>query len=177
MGVLLLERAFLPQTTADRAPAKAALSTGADARRALGRAIHPEDEFGKARQLLSDGLAGRLVDDLTCGFVNLGVDECHDDLRLVEHGRVEEHQHLPQMILRAGAPERTRRRRLNGHRLIEERLLGDPRYPVDGILEHPRDRVVVLRGHEDDAVGSANSIAERQHRRRKAVFLLEVKIV
>src|SRR5215813_5590858 len=53
-------------------------------------------------------------------------------------------------------------------RLAAEGLVGGPRRPVDGVPEHPRHRVVVLRRDDQQGIGGMDPLAKAQHRLRKA---------
>src|ERR1700733_11019397 len=121
------------------------------------------DEFCESLELLLDEADGLLVLDLA----GLVVDACRhiadEDFRLVHGHRVEKDHAAAQVVLHAAAAENAGPGGLHRHRLTGERLVGHPRYPVDGILQAARDRVIVFRRDEDDAVGGAHRLGELLH--------------
>jgi hypothetical protein len=83
-----------------------------------------------------------------------------EHFRRSEDGCVEERQRHPQVVLHASASERTASRGLDRNRLVPERLIFQPRHPVQRILEPARNRPVVFRAHDNHAVRVADRIGE-----------------
>ena len=70
-----------------------------------------------------------------------------------------------------------RARPIAAHRLAGERLVLQPRHPVDRVLETAGDGEIIFRRAEDHAIRGADGIGEGVHRRRKAGRVLDVGIV
>src|SRR5438034_7338160 len=102
------------------------------------------DEALEGGELLLDDVLGRLILELEL-VVELGVRAADENLRPQEHQRLKEHERLPHIVLHARAAERTAGRALDGDRLVLERLVLEPRQPVDGVLQAPRNAVIVFR--------------------------------
>ena len=85
-------------------------------------------------------------------------------------------EHLAQMLLRERGADRARRGAGDGGELAGPGVLAPrPRAPVDGVLEHGRDRAVVLGRHEQHAVGGRDLGLEADDARRQ--LALDVLIV
>ena len=90
----------------------------------------------------------------------------------MKHHRLDRGEALAQVILHARAAEQAAGAGLDRHRLAFERVVLHARGPVDGVLEAARNGPVVFRGHDDDAIGLADGIGPRRHRRGKAAALV-----
>lgn len=67
------------------------------------------------------------------------------------------------MILREDSTEAARRSADHGDWTVAEHARGvrvGPREPIDGVLEHARDSVVVFGGHQQQAIGRDNTVLE-----------------
>ena len=62
-------------------------------------------------------------------------------------------------------------------RLAGERLVWQPRHPVDGILQSAGDRIVIFRADEDHAIGGTHRIGELLHRGREAGRILHIGVI
>ena len=111
---------------------------------------------------------------LVVEFVLRSTDE---DFRRIEYDGVEKNEHRPHVILHARAAERPLRRRLNGNRLVLERLVLQPGRPVDRILERAGDGVIVFRRDDDDSVGRADQVGESRHRLGKFPVGMRIGVV
>src|SRR5208337_1851547 len=98
------------------------------------------DESGEGLELIGDEAAGRRVRQFACFRVDLRVDLGNNDLRAIKSARIEVDEHVAQVKLGAQAAEGAGRRALDRDRLAGERLIRQPGNPVDGVLEHARDR-------------------------------------
>src|SRR5580658_4383976 len=125
----------------------------------LGLGAVRSDELGESRKLLLDESDGWLVGDLAGLIIDALGAVADEDLRLVQGHRVEEHHRAAQIVLHAGTADRARRGRLQRDRLSDERLVLQPRDPVDRILESSRNAEIVFRGIDDHAVGDADGIS------------------
>jgi hypothetical protein len=67
--------------------------------------------------------------------------------------------------------ERATGSRLDRHRVLLERLIREPRHPVDGVLERTRNAVVVLRRDDDNGIRRPDRIRQRSHVGRKSLCL------
>src|SRR5690348_7232910 len=94
-----------------------------------------------------DELARRLIGELALG-VELVLSLWDHHLGPVHHQSVQEHEALPQMMLRPPGAENTGARTHQPDRLTVEWLLRRARGPVDRVLQHAGNRVVVLWCHE-----------------------------
>src|SRR5262245_9384184 len=88
---------------------------------------YPHDECRERSELLLDQAARGLVLYLAGRVVQLGRAIADEDFRLVEREGVEKHHRLAQVVLHACAPERTRRGRLQRHRLAGKGLVAAAR--------------------------------------------------
>lgn len=76
-------------------------------------------------------------------------------------------EHQLQVRLGPGAAHRAVGLGDKGYRLVlQRRLERRARGPVDGVLQHRRDAVVVLRAADDQSVGGADLLQEVQHHLR-----------
>src|SRR5262245_2923163 len=135
------------------------------------------DERRERLELLLEQAARGLVLELAGLLVEARGAAADEDFRLVQRERVEEAQHLAQVVLNARPADRAGRRRLDGDRLADERLLFQTRHPVERILQSARQREIVFRRVEDDAVGGADGVGQRIHGGREAGRVLDVGIV
>lgn len=94
---------------------------------------------------------GHLVGELAVGELVLRLGD--HDLGLVDRTAIEEHQGLAKLVLGARRAEDAHRGAEQGDRLGGEGLRAHAGQPVDGVLQHAGDAVVVFRADEDDAVG------------------------
>ena len=84
-------------------------------------------------------------------------------------------EHLAQMRLRQCGAERAGRGAGDGNRLAGPVVLAPrPRAPIDGVLEHRRDRTVVFRGDDQDAVGLRELVLEAHHLGREVALVVLV---
>src|SRR5262245_27249738 len=103
------------------------------------------DERRERLELLLEQAARGLVLELAGLLVEARGAAADEDVRLVQRERVEEAQHLAQVVLNARPADRAGRRRLDGDRLADERLLFQTRHPVERILQSARQREIVFR--------------------------------
>src|SRR6185437_9776360 len=99
--------------------------------------LHPQHPSLERSQVRCNEIARGLVRQLAVG-VELVLRRGDQDLRTVHHQTVEEHEALPQMILRTTGAETARARAHHADRLAIEWLLRRPRRPVDRVLQHTR---------------------------------------
>ena len=83
-----------------------------------------------------------------------------DHLGLAERLRVNRMHHHAEVILHARAAQQARCSRLDAYRLVLERNLLVAGDPVDGVLQTARDRPVVLRRHDQHAVGGLDRVVQ-----------------
>src|SRR5205807_589713 len=91
-------------------------------------------------ELELDHVLGRLVGEFERLLVELFGGEVDEHFRLDEELRPDRGERLAQVILHARAAQEPGRARLHRHRLALERLVLEPRNPVDEIFEPARDR-------------------------------------
>src|SRR5215510_1648862 len=159
---------FAPPVTMAVRPARRAMALPGDV---------AADVFLEACELLFDQIDGGLVLELDRLLVELLRRKGHDHFRPSEQVRVDRDQRLPQVILRARAAEDATGGRLQRHWLVLERLILHARHPVDRILQAAGDRPVVLRRHDDDAIGAADRVGPGDHVGGKAGRILDVGVV
>ena len=134
--------------------------------------LHP---LHQRLELKTDLPARRLVGEPAVReLLDLEVDH---DLGLHQGDRLEEDEHLAQVVLHAPGAERPQGGSHDGHRLAAEGLiLGRAGDPVDRVLQHPGDRVVVLGGDEEDGVGGPDLLAQPPDRLGVTRFLQDVVV-
>jgi hypothetical protein len=97
------------------------------------------------------------------------------DLAAEQKGAEAAAEHLAQMRLRQSRTERAGRRAGNGDRLAGPVVLAPrPRAPIDRILEHGRDRTIVLRRDDQDAIGLGEFVLEAHDFGHEVVFVVLV---
>src|SRR5262245_65869832 len=128
---------------------------GNDDRNRSGLAAVALDEVRERFELLLDQAARGLVLEFAGLLVEASSAATNENFRLVQGQRVEEAQHLAQVVLHAPAAHRPGRRRLDGERRADARLLLQPRYPVARVLQAARQRESLRRRVAEDAVRRA----------------------
>ena len=90
---------------------------------------------------------------------------CNHHLRLVDGEHVQRHHDLTQMILRARRADETNRSAHDRRRFAVPRAVSvRPRSPINRVLQHAGNRVVVLRRGEEDGVRLAQATLKiRKH--------------
>src|SRR5487761_163351 len=132
-----------------------------------GLTLETQDVVAERRQELGKIVTDALIDELEIRVELLGcVADIH--LGLVHAEAIERYAHVAQVILRAHAAERRHRRADDRGRLADIWRIGNPRTPVDRVLEGRRYRVIELWRREQHAVGGADSLAIGMDRRRIA---------
>src|SRR6185436_11016313 len=137
------------------------------------------DEIDEAGQILPELGARRLVGELAGGIENI---TCPRNLQpAAEPGaRAERAQHRQPGVLRQDGAETARRSADHPDRATAEDL-GDvgrgPGKPVDGVLERAGNRVVVLRGHQQQPFSLHDPVFQGLHRRRDALGGFEITVV
>jgi len=139
------------------------------ARERNARLSEPVGPGGQCHEEVADLLPGVLIGEIALAIepVTGEVDE-HLGQRQNEPVRV--CQAIAEMRLGSGSPAATRARAHDRHGLArEDRPSGRPRCPVDGVLEHPGNAVVVLRGRDEQCIGGADGLLEIRDGRRVSV--------
>src|SRR5262249_17413078 len=134
------------------------------------------DVFSESGELLLDEVDRGLILELEL-VVEFGLCHADEHLRSQEHVRVEKYKDLTPLILDARSPQRPAGRRLDCNRLVLERLILEPREPVDRVLQPARQAGVVFPRNNDDAVGLADRVGQRLDRGREPGGGLIVGIV
>src|SRR6185312_14643093 len=124
--------------------------------------LHPHDPVLEPGEQLGQELARGLVGELAVGELRGRVAD--EDFGPRQGIGPELDQDPAQVVLDPRAAERPRRAREQRHRLVLEHLVRRARAPVDRVLERPRDREVVLRAREENAVRGRDLAAQALHR-------------
>src|SRR5882724_5702725 len=137
--------------------------------------LDPVDELAERGKLLLDQVDRGLILQRTVGeLVRRHVD---DHLGLAEQLRVDRLHDHAEVILHARTAQEAGRRRLDADRLVLDRNLLVAGDPVDGVLQTARDRPIVLRRHDQHAVGGLDRVIQGIDLLRKTGGLLIVEIV
>ncbi len=126
------------------------------------------DQVCKALQKRREEITRRLVHEPTLG-IELLVRTSDENLRLQERVRVREYKCLPQLRLAArGSGHAGRGSHHSGDFTVQCAVARWPGQPVDRVLQHAWNAVVVFGSGDQQAVRLPNGIAKLHHARRGA---------
>jgi len=121
--------------------------------------------------LLGDDFLGYDIGQLAAGGIDLALRLRHHHLGQVHHRRIKKNHRLTRVILGAGTAKHADGGGLDQNRLAGERFVRQARDPIDRVLQPARNRVVVFRRDDDDAIGGFYGAAQRRDRCRKTARL------
>jgi hypothetical protein len=103
----------------------------------------------------------------------LGVGD--EELGPGQHEHLQRRTDLAQMELGAQRAKPPNARAQDGHGLARARLVRQSRDPIERVLEHPRDGVIVLRGGDEHGISRGDAIPQGAHGRGDGlqIFVIE----
>src|SRR5687768_3962670 len=139
------------------------------------RLHEPPSPLHQILEELADELFRCLIRQITLGIEAVSSIADHH-LRLINGKHIQKDEYLSQMVLRPGRADGSDRSAHDRHRLPIPRAVSvRSRRPIDGVLQHTRNRVIVLRRHNQNGIRLADAPLELGDLRGWILFLVLIE--